>query len=413
MKADKFPLTVTEKGVTAVIRKADKLKKGRKLNYFIVEYLLRGKRKQVWRSDLGVAKAVAREACIKISNGDFQALELRNGELLAYTRAVEILSPVHVPIDSACREFVDARAILGGKASISEACRDWVKRNAVALPKITVTEAGNQLQRQAAIDRKSEARQKQLRVVVDRMADNFNVQVHTITPSQISAYLAGLPMAERSKRNHRDVIGFFNRWLVLRGFLPKGTDWLEGVQNYTARKLGEIEIYTPDELKSLLNKAHKQFVPFLALGAFAGLRHAEIARLDWQEIDLEDGWIEIRADKAKTQTRRLVPIKPNLKAWLTPYSKLTGKVCPFQNTLKQLFRAASRAGLKWKRNALRHSAISYRIAECSDIPRVADESGNSVQIIRTNYLRRVKPAVAAEWFSIMPPTKKVSRKLVT
>jgi hypothetical protein len=33
---------------------------------------------------------------------------------------------------------------------------------------------------------------------------------------------------------------------------------------------------------------------------------------------------------------------------------------------------------------------------------VADESGNSVYVIRTNYLRRVKPAVAAERFAIAP-----------
>jgi hypothetical protein len=33
---------------------------------------------------------------------------------------------------------------------------------------------------------------------------------------------------------------------------------------------------------------------------------------------------------------------------------------------------------------------------------VADESGNSPAIIKANYLRRVKPEAAAEWFSIRP-----------
>jgi hypothetical protein len=131
MRNEKFPVTITEKGVSAVIRQALKIKGGKKLEYFIVEYILLGKRKQVWRSDLDKAKAVAREACIKIANGDQSALELRNGELLAYTRAVEILSPTRVPIDTACREFTDAMQILGGHASIIEACRDWMKRNAV------------------------------------------------------------------------------------------------------------------------------------------------------------------------------------------------------------------------------------------------------------------------------------------
>lgn len=37
--------------------------------------------------------------------------------------------------------------------------------------------------------------------------------------------------------------------------------------------------------------------------------------------------------------------------------------------------------------------------------RVADEAGNSPQVIRTNYLKRMSPAAAAEWFAISPQTK--------
>jgi len=80
MKAEKFPVTITEKGVSAVIRKAMKLKGGQKLHYFIVEYVLLGKRKQVWRSDLDEAKALAREACVKIANGEQSALELTDND---------------------------------------------------------------------------------------------------------------------------------------------------------------------------------------------------------------------------------------------------------------------------------------------------------------------------------------------
>lgn len=415
MKTDKYPLTVTEKGVSAKIRKVSQNKAGKKYDAYAVEFILLGKRKRVWRSDPAEAEAVAREACRKISNGDHSSLELKDADRMAYVRAVEAVSPVHVPIDIACREYAEALKILDGKASIVEACREWVKRNAVTLPKITVADAGLQLQRQAISDGKSKVRQKQLRIVLDRFAESFSVDVHTITPNLVSSYLSALPMAERSKRNHRDVIGFFNRWLILRGYLAKGTDWLEGVQNYTARKQGEIKIYTADELKQLLKKADKRIVPFIAIGAFAGLRHAEIARLDWGEIELVDGtgesFIEVRADKAKTQTRRLVPVKDNLKAWLMPYRKNTGKVCEFENMTKQLLGLASEAGMEWKKNALRHSCISYRIAECGDVPRVSDESGNSVQVIRSNYLRRVKPAVADEWFSILPPQKTTKRKI--
>ncbi|MGA2248080.1 MAG: hypothetical protein ABSH48_24105 [Verrucomicrobiota bacterium] len=63
MKQQSFPLTVTEKGVSAVIRQSEKIKGGKTHHYFIVEYFMLGKRKQVWRSGLDDAKAVASDGC--------------------------------------------------------------------------------------------------------------------------------------------------------------------------------------------------------------------------------------------------------------------------------------------------------------------------------------------------------------
>ena len=229
----------------------------------------------------------------------------------------------------------------------------------------------------------------------------------------VADHLTSLALAERTKRNHRDIIGFFNRWLVMRGYLAKGTDWLEGVQNYTARKLGEIEILSAEEMRRLIAAADKRILPLIVIGGFAGLRHAEIARLEWQDIDLEEGFIEVKAQHAKTDTRRIVPLKANLKAFLLPLAKKSGKVITLVNTTKQLLKAAADTAdeaneveaLEWKHNALRHTYISARVAECGDVPRVADEAGNSPQVIRTNYLKRIRPAAAAEWFAIQPPPK--------
>jgi hypothetical protein len=90
-----------------------------------------------------------------------------------------------------------------------------------------------------------------------------------------------------------------------------------------------------------------------------------------------------------------------------------GKVVPVVNTTKQLLKTAADTAdvgneveaLEWKHNALRHTYISARVAESGDVPRVADEAGNSPQVIRTNYLKRMRPAAAAEWFAIMPEPK--------
>jgi integrase len=399
-KDGQFPVTVSENRVTAKIHKVTKTKNGKNYTSYVADYILLGQRKQVVRANFEEAKQIALDACRLIAGGQQTSLTLVNGERMAYLRATEALSPIAVPFDVAATEYAAAFQILGGKASIVEACRDWIKRNSTECPKILIPAAVEEFKKQAETDRKSDERQKQFRIVLDRFAQGFNVEAHTITPGFISSYLASLPLSERSKRNHRDVIRCFNRWLILKAYLLKGTDWLENVQNYSARKLSPIQIFTPDELISLLRVA-SDMTPFIAIAAFAGLRHAEISRLDWSEIDLEDGFIEVKAIKSKTGERRLVPIHDNLKKWLLPYCQ-PGKVVPYANTNKQIAKIARQAGVKWKHNALRHSFISYRVAECADVPRVADEAGNSPQMIRQHYLRRVKPALAAQWFNLSP-----------
>ena len=61
--------------------------------------------------------------------------------------------------------------------------------------------------------------------------------------------------------------------------------------------------------------------------------------------------------------------------------------------------------LEWKHNALRHSFISYRVADTSDVPKVALESGNSPAMIFAHYRELVTPADAKSWFAIVPEAK--------
>ena len=166
------------------------------------------------------------------------------------------------------------------------------------------------------------------------------------------------------------------------------------------------------EFKAILAAADEEVLPALAIGGFAGLRTAEIARLDWRDIDLAQGHIVIEARNAKTGARRIVPMAENLKEWLKPYVRPFGPVNPasndqYGNALGDRFeRAASRAKVKWKRNPLRHSFISYRVAVVKDVPQVALEAGNSPAVIFSNYRALATDAEATAWFSILPQTAK-------
>jgi len=51
---------------------------------------------------------------------------------------------------------------------------------------------------------------------------------------------------------------------------------------------------------------------FLAIGAFPGPPRAELLRLEWEDVRFAQGFVEVKAKKAKIAQRRLVPIQTNL-----------------------------------------------------------------------------------------------------
>jgi integrase len=143
-------------------------------------------------------------------------------------------------------------------------------------------------------------------------------------------------------------------------------------------------------------------LPLLVLGAFAGLRTSEIQKQLWTDIDLARGWITVTDVKGNTPQNRLVPITDNLKQWLGLCQREYGVCCDYPRPEEAIMRLAKRAGVPWKRNALRHSYISYRIAETGDVPRVSLECGNSPHMIHRHYRKPLTPGDAKAWFAIVP-----------
>jgi integrase len=109
------------------------------------------------------------------------------------------------------------------------------------------------------------------------------------------------------------------------------------------------------------------------------------------------------ARKAKSARRRIIPIQPNLAAWLAPFQGPKGKVVPSAARAK-LLNARKTAGLtRWPRNGLRHSFASYRLAAIHDAPRVAAELGHtSPQMLYSTYREVVRPEEAERYWKIVP-----------
>ena len=170
-----------------------------------------------------------------------------------------------------------------------------------------------------------------LRKRLDRFGRDFGDRpIAAITVEELDDWLRNLDCAPKTRANFRANVGVLFSYAERRRMI----DTNPVLRTSRPKLLDKApEIFSVDELTALLNAASvvaPDVVPMLAIGAFAGLRESEIKRLDWGEVNLQRGYIEVKAAKAKTAKRRVVRIQPNLAQWLAPYSAMSGAVVPSQ-----------------------------------------------------------------------------------
>lgn len=330
---------------------------------------------------------------------------------------MELLKLTGVPLELVAAQFAEAHSRLAGRSLIG-AVDYFMKRNPVTLPRRTVKEVYEELWKAKEADGVSAIYVKDIKFRLRKFSDNFGGQIADVSAAQINEWLRALKCGPRGRNNYRLAIGTLFKFAASLDYIPKDHVDMERVARARETQT-EIEIFSSEEMMKLLIAAQLDpatlkvgfnlryatspgLMPLLLLGGFAGLRTAEIERQVWQDINLERGFIRVTAAKGNTAQKRLVPISANLKKWLAQCQRESGPVCEIARTADAINRLAERAGVKWKHNALRHSFISYRVAETQSIPQVSLEAGNSVKMINKHYRELVTPDEAKTWFGITP-----------
>lgn len=236
-----------------------------------------------------------------------------------------------------------------------------------------------------------------------RLAANLPKKVTEITTSDLDAYLSSMSGSGRTRHNHRVSITGLFRWMADRGIIP---DARRTPANKTLAPTivhADPGIFTPEELRSLLEHAEKEIIPFIVIGAFAGVRPAEIARLTWGRIQWDSKEIVLSREITKTNRRRAAQMPECLLAWLEPF-RGRGATLPIVPPRPYLHtqQAAKTAGVKWVSNGLRHSYITYAIALSRNANAVAEQCGNSADVIQHAYKALATQADAERWFAVMP-----------
>jgi integrase len=339
----------------------------------------------------------------RLSTRQLLVAGMQENQAMEYIRATEVLQPFNVTVGAAAETMAQYLTKVGDMLALNDAIKFYAERH----KKIT-----NKRVADVIIELLEKKKNKSTRYVASLrsrlqnvFAPNFPCNIGSITTPQLQAWLDSKNF--ESEQTYRD---YRSNLYLLFGFAKRRNYAVDNqameIEAADISRDGEVGHYTPDEIAKLLLAATPEFLPCLALGAFAGLRSNEIERLDWSHIDLVEKLIRVPGKVAKTGIVRIVPMHDNLVAWLTPYAEQKGKV--WKGSHYGYYDAQSATSVKaevdWVHNGLRHSYGSYRFAETCDIGRLSGEMGNSPSVIKKHYLHIIKPAEAIKWFGVQPET---------
>jgi len=404
-----FPVRIKAGSTTITIFQSPLKTEDKEYDSYVLSYYEGNKRIRRRFSDYGTAKLEGGRVAAKLINTDTRALQLTGEDARIFSRAKEAVSDLQVPLDLVAVEYAEACKVLGGKR-ILEAAKFFIKHSASALKEGTIPELVAEYRAQTEADGRSEYHLRDLRLRLGRFARDFTGSLSSLTSDQINTWLRNLDGSMRTRKNYRETIRTFFHHLQRKGYLARGLPTAADDTSIVNVPDSEVSVLTPNEMQLLLDLAPKRILPTLVLKAFSGIRTEELWRMQWENIDFDQGFIRLTGSITKTGQKRLVPIAPNLKVWLRPYQNEKGKICARWKNSHTLTDAwyvfGQQVGVSVGDNKLRHSFISYRVAQTSDIAKVASEAGNSIRIIQKNYLELVTPKQAKEWFSINPMKKK-------
>jgi integrase/recombinase XerD len=324
-----------------------------------------------------------------------------------------VLSPV---------EREDAKVALellkGHTTSLRQVARFYLDNLDVIRSQKLVPEVVQELLSTKQQDGRSDRYLRDIRVRLTAFGEEFKDRlVHDVKPPELEDYLRSLQVGAVSRNNVKRLLGVLFAFAVKRRYAlsnpAKGTE----KATVNTEKPG---ILTLAEVKSLLYVASPEMLPALTIGLFAGLRpEAEIWRLDWSNIDLNERLIDVGKSK-NIASHRFVKISDNLVEWLRPYAVSTGKISPQKTVYFKRVREArgkaaellEDAGVGggnlriWPSDCLRHTYASYHFGVFKNAHETAEQLGHggSLTMFYRHYRNRVKETDAQAFWKILPGT---------
>lgn len=158
-------------------------------------------------------------------------------------------------------------------------------------------------------------------------------------------------------------------------------------------------ILTPPECVACWESAPTLCRPYIVLALYCGIRPAEVTRLEWSDISLENRLVQISAAASKVRSRRMVDLPDIAIERLADHPIKKGPVTPSDSTLRRFKRKIRSIIGWWQADVFRHTCASYMLAHMGDAGKVALQLGNSPKILLTHYNGLATKEAAERFFS--------------
>jgi len=340
--------------------------------------------------------------------GEVQRLKVRKEN---HGTAAKLLSPAdEQQAASALRLLKEA----GVDVQLTVVVGEYLERRRQRNASKTLSHAWGVYLRELKEDGASDAHIKNHKRTMKRFASLHETLLSDLTAKDIAEVISGSSKSyyNAQLRELRSVLnyGIVKKWLLVNPVAEIG---------FKKRKLGEVEIYMPEQIETLMATTaarHPELVPAVALMTFAGIRpdyqDGEITKLDWSHVITGDKKkrIELPATVAKTAKRRTITIRPALASWLAWHRSMggvtKGLVCPYKGEpLRKKLRAIhTEAKVDRIQDGFRHSFGSY-LAKTATLDIAEQELGHQGgrELLNRHYRTDVRDVVAKRFWSLSAP----------
>jgi integrase len=241
-----------------------------------------------------------------------------------------------------------------------------------------------------------------LRASVGRfLAGRREKPIADITPAEIREYISRNGWGPRTARGYLCDVQTLFSFAVRNRYCRENVAEAVDKPRLEDKPPGILTVPQSAALVNTCQRADKSLLATIVICLFAGVRPEEARRMEWANIGPD--FLEVTSAKSKTRRRRLVPLTPQLRAWLD-LARALGSELPARNVPDKFNRVRRLAGLfkGWPHDAMRHSFASYHLAKHRNENETALVLGNSPQMIFSHYREVVRPDEAEKFFGILP-----------